>query len=233
MATPAYAIKIKDKNVAFLTQAGVFSTLDNVRGYIASIEGWLWGHANANLTSRLDAIKKDTQFKHMMSQPAHGAAPGGMLPFMRKLDHIAYDIKDAAGNEYECTAITANVAKALDTSNNAVRDDLDGLINTFMERSEGDGAAPIQTIVHLPPPNATYRIDRENLSAAPAPRYWTYRIQVGTATYGGILMQTKVQFALASVQNALRSSLASSAPDTAGFYVRLSAPQWLTDILNA
>ena len=233
MATPAYAVKVKDKNVAFLTQAGVFSTLDNVRGYIASIEGWLWGHANANLTSRLDAIKKDPQFKHMMNQPAHGAAPGGMLPFMRKLDHIAYDIKDAAGNEYECTAVSLNVAKALDTSSGAVRDALGGLIDRFMERSEGDGATPTHTIVHLPPPDTTYRIDRESLSAIPAPRYWTYRIQVGGATYGGIEMQSKVLFTLASVQTALRSSMASSAPTIAGFYVRLSAPQWLTDILNA
>jgi hypothetical protein len=233
MATPALAVKIKEKNVPFLTQTGVFNNLDNVRGYIASIEGWLWGHANADLSGRLNAIKGDAGFKHIMNQGGHGAVPGGMIPYMRRLDHIAYDIKDAARNEYECTAVTANVAKDLDTSNNAVRDDLGGLIATFMERSEGDGAIPIQTIVHLPAPNSTYRIDRENLSANPAPRYWTYRIQVGTATYGGILMQTKVLFTLASVQNALRSSLASSAPNTAGFYVRLSAPQWLTDILNA
>jgi hypothetical protein len=233
MATPAFAVKIKEKNVPFLTQAGAFNTLDNVRGYIASIEGWLWGHANANLRGRLDAIKNDNGFKHIMNPGGHGAAPGGLLPFMRRLDHIAYDIKDAAGNEYECTPITLNVAKNLDTSNGATRDALGGLIDRFMEKSENDGAAPTHTIVHLQPPDATYRIDRESLSAIPAPRYWTYRIQVGGSTHGGIEMQSKVVFTLASVQAALRSSLASSAPNAAGFYVRLSAPQWLTDILNA
>src|SRR6266702_3358963 len=231
MATPAFAVKIKEKNVPFLTQ-GHGTNLDNVRGYIASIEGWLWGKGNADLTNRLNAVKNDGTFKNFMKVPA-GAAPPGLKPFMLRLDHIAYDIKDAAGNEYECTPITANVAKTLHPSNNEIRNAFDGLINTFMVRSEGDGAAPIQTIVHLPPPNKTYRIDRENLSALPAPRSWTYRIQAGEQTYGGILLQTKILFTLTSVQAALRSSLASSAPGLAGFYVRLSAPQWLTDIVNA
>lgn len=231
MATPAFAVKVKEKNVPFLTQ-GHGTTLDNVRGYIASIEGYLWGKANAGLTNRLNAIKNDATFKNFMKVP-NGAAPPGLRPYLLKLDHIAYDIKDAAGNEYECTAVTANVNKALDNSNNGIRTAFDGLINTFMIRSEADSAAPIQTIVHLPPPNKTYRIDRENLSALPAPRFWTYRIQAGEQTYGGILLQSRVLFTLASVHAALSASLNSSAPGQAGVYVRLSAPQWLTDIINA
>lgn len=233
MATPAFAVKIKEKNTPFLTQTPG-RTLDNVLGYIASIEGWLWGHADPNLSNRLNAIKNDAQFKNFMKQPGTTVAPGGLLPFMRRLDHIAFDIKEAAGNDYEVNApVTANVAKVLDQSNGGIRDTFTGLIGTFMERYQGDGAAPIQTIVHLPPPNKTYRIDRENLSALPAPRYWTYRIQAGELTYGGILMQSNVTFTLAAVQGALRTSLASSAPGQNGIYVRLSAPQWLTDIVNA
>jgi hypothetical protein len=231
MATPALAVKIKEKNVPFLIQ-GHGITLDNVRGYIASIEGWLWGKANAAITNRLNAIKNDGTFKNFMKTTV-GPAPNAMRPFLLKLDHIAYDIKDAAGNEHECTPLAVNVPKNLHPSNNEMRNAFDGLINTFMVTSEADSAAPIQTIVHLPPPNKTYRIDRENLSALPAPRYWTYRIQAGEQTYGGILLQSRVLFTLTSVQAALRSSLASSAPGLVGSYVRLSAPQWLTEIVNA
>jgi hypothetical protein len=233
MASPAFAVKIKEKNTPFLTQTPG-RTLDNVNGYIASIEGWLWGHPDASITNRLDAIKNDVQFKNFMKLAGHTQAPIGLRPFMLRLDHIAYDIKDAAGNEYECSMpITANVAKTLSNSNNEIRAAFDGLIGRFVERNQGDDAAGIQTVVHLDPPNKTYRIDRENLSALPAPRYWTYRIQAGELTYGGMLMQSKVLFSVPAVQGALRASLATSAPGQNGIYVRVSAPQWLTDILNA
>jgi hypothetical protein len=231
MATPASAVKIKDKNVPFLVQ-GNNNTLDNVRGYLASIEGWLWGHQDAAITNRLNAIKNDAQFKNFM-KPQFGAVPQGMRRFLLKLDHIAYDIKEAAGNEYECTPMTQNEGKTLSTSNAQLRTDLNGLIDIFPENSQGDGAAQTQTIVQLPSPNKTYRIDREQLSNPPAPRFWTYRIQVGSSTYGGIYMQSNICFTLVSVRNALRNSLNSSAPDQNGFYVRLSAPQWLTDIVSA
>lgn len=233
MATPAFAVKIKEKNTPFLTQTPG-RILNNVLGYIASIEGWLWGHPDAGISNRLNAVKNNAQYKNFMNQAGTTAAPAGLRPFMLRLDHIAYDIKETAGNEYECNApVSANVAKGLDQSNGGIRDAFNGLIGTFVERYQGDGAAAIQTVVHLPPPNKTYRIDRENLSALPAPRYWTYRVQAGDLTYAGMLMQSNVTFTVAAVQGALRTSLASSAPGQAGVYVRLSAPQWLTDIVNA
>ena len=68
MATPAFAVKIKEKNVPFLTQ-GHGTTLDNVRGYIASIEGWLWGKANNDITNRLNAIKNDGTFSLNFADP--------------------------------------------------------------------------------------------------------------------------------------------------------------------
>jgi hypothetical protein len=230
MATPAFAVKIKEKNVPFLSQ-GHNNTLDNVRGYIASIEGWLWGKQNAAIANRLNAIKNDAQFKNFM-KPQFGAVPQGMRRFILQLDHIAYDIKAASGNEYECTPVIQNEAKTLSTSNAQLRTDLGGLIDIFSEHSQNDGAAQTQTIVQLPPPNKTYRIDREQLSNPPAPRYWTYRIQVGSSTYGGIYMQSNICFTLVSVRNALRTSLNSSGPDQNAIYVRLSAPQWLTDIVG-
>jgi len=231
MATPAFAVRIQLKSVPFLTQAPG-NTLDNVRGYIASLEGWLWGKGNHAIETRLNAIKNDVQFKNLMKNP-HGPATLALRPFMLKLDRIAYDIKEVVGNEYECTPITVNVAKPLDVSNGEGRATLQGLIAVFQENYQGDGAAGIQTVVNLPKPNSTYRIDRENLSLPPVPRYWTYRVQVVTNTYGGMLMQSNITFTLASVRAALNSSLASSAPGLAGVYIRLSAPQWLTDIVNA
>jgi len=229
MATPAFAVKIKDKNVPFLIQG--HNTYDNVRGYITSIEGWLWGKQNAGITNRLNAIKNDPTFKNLMKN--QGQVTAQMRPFILKLDHIAFDIKALANNDYECTPITLTVAKTLSTSNAQLRSDLGGLIDIFPENSQNDTAAQTQTIVHLPSPNKTYRIDREQLSDLPSPRYWTYRIQVGSSTYGGIYMQSNITFTLASVRNALRTSLSSSGPDQNAVYVRLSAPQWLTDIMNA
>src|SRR5277367_3570448 len=167
MATPAFAVKIKEKNVPFLIQG--HNTLDNVRGYIASIEGWLWGKQNVALTNRLNAIKNDATFKNLM-KPQFGAVPQGMRRFILQLDHIAYDIKAAANNEYECTPVTQNVAKTLSTSNAQLRSDLGGLIDIFPENSQNDSASQTQTIVQLPSPNKTYRIDREQLSDPPAPR---------------------------------------------------------------
>lgn len=134
MATPAFAIKIKDKNVPFLTQ-GHNNTLDNVRGYITSIDAWLWGHQNAGITNRLNAIKNDSTFKNLM-KPQFGAVPQNMRKFILQLDHIAYDIKVAAGNEYECTPVTQNEAKTLSTSNAQMRTDLGGLIDIFPENSQ-------------------------------------------------------------------------------------------------
>jgi hypothetical protein len=233
MATPSLAVKIKEKNTPFLTQTPG-RILNNVLGYIASIEGWLWGHPDAGITNRLNAIKNDAQYKNLMKQPGTSAAPPAMRPFMLRLDRIAYDIKEASGNEYECSIpISANIAKVLDQSNGGIRASFNGLIGTFVENYQGDGAAGIQTVVHLPHPNTTYRIDRETLSALPAPRYWTYRIQAGALTYGGMEMQSNVLFTVAAVQGALRASLTSSTPGQNGVYVRLSAPPWLTDIVNA
>ncbi|HMD20900.1 MAG TPA: hypothetical protein VKH40_11285 [Alloacidobacterium sp.] len=230
MATPTQAIKIKEKNVPFLIQAN--QTFDNVRRYITSIEGWLWGNQNVGIANRLSAIQNDPQFKNLMKTQA-GPVPQGMRQFILRLDHIAYDIKVAAHNQYECTPATANETKTLSTSNAQLRNNLDGLINIFPENSQNDGAAQTQTIVQLPSPNKTYRIDREQLSNPPAPRFWTYRIQVGTSTYGGIYMQSNICFTLISVRNALRTSLNSSSPDGNPVYVKLNAPQWLTDIVNA
>jgi hypothetical protein len=89
-------------------------------------------------------------------------------------------------------------------------------------------------------PQTTFRIDRENVSALPAPRYWTYRLQNGTAVNGGILMETGITFRLADVLLAFTSSNQSVAlaaqgqPNVAtGFYVQLSAPEWLRRIATA
>lgn len=233
MATPAFAVKIKERNTPFLTQPGAAPMVINVQGYIASIEGWLWGKAHADLSNRLDAIKSNPTFKNFMKNG--GAIPAPLRPFLLQLDHIAYDIKAATGNEYECTPQTANVNKALDTSSAQIRSMLGQVIDLCTPQSESDSATPTHTIAALPPPQSTYRIDRESISPPPAlPRYWTYRIQAGSPTYGGILLQTGVRFTLISVRNALRASLATSSPDVdQGVYVRLTAPAWLNAIVTA
>lgn len=233
MATPAFAIKIKERNAPFLTQPAAAPLINNVQGYITSIEGWLWGKNEPGLAGRLNAIKNDNQFKTYMK--GAGAAPANMRTFLLRLDHIAYDIKSAAGNEYECTPVTANVNKKLDNSSATVRDLLGQVIDVCTLQSENENATPTHTIASLPPPNSTYRIDRESITPLPAsPRYWTYRIQAGSPTYGGILLQAGVRFNLISVRNALRASLATSSPSVAqGIYVQLSAPAWLNAILSA
>jgi hypothetical protein len=231
MGTASNAIPIKNRNAAFLSP-GLGTSLADVRGYIASIEGYLWGHADPGLTARVNAVKNDAQFKNLMKS-TNPFAQATLRPFMLKLDRIAYDIKKAAGNEYECAAVTANVPKSLDVSNDSMRGDFGTLIDMCTLRTESESATPIHTIVNLPPPKTTCRIDRESQSALPAPRFWTFRLQAGTKTYGGILLQSNVLFSLNAVRTAMRSSVASSAPAVAGFYVQLSAPPWLTAILTA
>jgi len=232
MATPAFAIKIKERNAPFLTQ-GPVPLITNVQGYIASIEGWLWGKDHPDLVNRLNAIKNDNQFKTFMK--GAGAAPPNMRPFLLRLDHIAYDIKSAAGNEYECTPVTANVNKKLDNSSATVRGLLDQVIDLCTLQSESENATPTHTVASLPQPNSTYRIDRESISPPPGtPRYWTYRIQAGAPTYGGILLQAGVRFTLVSVRSALRASLATSSPSVVqGIYVQLTAPAWVNAIVSA
>jgi hypothetical protein len=135
---------------------------------------------------------------------------------------------------------TDNVPKNLTRTTANDRDLLDDVILLFQENSCAANEAAIQTVAHLPPPNATYRIDRENVSAAPAPRYWTYRLQIGGDVNGGILMEADVVFRLADVRSALTNSNRSVAlraarePNIAGGnYVRLSAPAWLRGIMAA
>lgn len=252
MVVAADAVKIQRRTVPFLTVAPF--TAASVRGYVASIEGYLWGKndgASPALRVRLDAVKTHPGFVHWLAQrETHATAWAAcnlddalVMPLrtcLLQLDHIALDIKTAAGNPYLCTPITANVARDLTRTSQAHRDMLDDVIDLFAASSCADGEAPIQTVAHLPPPNTTFRIDRENLSAAPAPRYWTFRLQNGAATNGGILMETGVNFRIDDLRAAWRSSLASVAiaaqgqPGVAtGHYVRCSAPAWLRQIVAA
>ncbi|HEU0301212.1 MAG TPA: hypothetical protein VFR37_17235 [Longimicrobium sp.] len=252
MPNASPAVKIRLSNVDFLT-INPFSAA-NVRGYIASIEGYLWGKTDgvsAGYRNRLDAVKNDGELKRWLGERDSGAeawAPhnvddGGMAlvrPLLLQLDHIAFDIKNTSGDPYLCTPITANVPKQLTCTTQSVRDNLNSVINLFNENSCVANQAPIQTVVHLPPPNTTFRIDRENLSAPPAPRYWTYRLQNGGDTNGGILMEIDIDFSIDALRAVWRTSLQSvplripGAPALGnGNYVRCSAPAWLRSIVTA
>jgi hypothetical protein len=162
------------------------------------------------------------------------------LEQLQQLDHIALDIKEAALHAYLCTPVLANVPKQLTKTNAADRALLDDVISSFSETSCAVNQAAIQTVAHLPAPQTTYRIDRENLSAAPAPRYWTYRLQIGGNVNGGILMETGISFKLADLKDAFTASnrsvplLTQGQPALGtGHYVRVSAPDWLREIVAA
>ena len=261
LASPAVKVQFNivpfltaDNGVAFGSNvaSGAVSAAD-VRGYIASIEGYLWRKADgasAGLRVRLDAVKADGGLKHWLGQrdtPATAYAPlpmgalgPGVLGPLRTLDHIALDLKDAAGHTYHCAPIPANVAKLLDKVSGAERQLLQDTVALFTVTSCANGEAPIQTVCHLPPPQSTYRIDREQLSAAPAPRYWTYRLQKGGEANAGIELETGVDFVLADIRQAFNHSLASvplkaqgQVAQAQGSYRRLSAPAWLRAILAA
>jgi hypothetical protein len=255
-------VKIQNNNIPFLTCPGGVhfganlstgsASAAQIRGYIASIEGYLW-HKNDGVADgfrdRLQTIKDDQQLKHWLNQrdtPHTAYVPVPMtiglaiLTQLRQLDHIALDIKEAAGHAYLCTPVTQNVARTLTRTTNSERAFLATAINRFEEDSCAPNQAPIQTVAHEDPPNTTYRIDRENLSTVGTTQYWTYRLQSGGNVHGGILMEVNVSFPIAQLQQAFTNSLQSTpvkAPNQSananGFYVQISAPQWLRDIIAA
>lgn len=252
MSIDSPAIKIQQRSVPFLTQAAAVQPAQ-IRGYVNSLTGYCWGKADgatAALKARVDAVTSDHGFMTWLNArdtPTTAYAPTNtaghpLIALLLRLDHVAYDIKEAANRDHGhlCTPVTANVAKTLTRVSAGDRDMLGDVIDLFADNSCDPGEAPIQTVASLPPPNRTYRIDRENVSAAPAPRYWTYRLQIGGAVNGGILMETGIVFDIAAVRAAFTASRdsvdlkAAGQPGTAaGHFVRLSAPQWLRDILAA
>ena len=234
-------IAVQQSSVPFLTQSQFISNV-MVKAYLYSIDSHLQGKGGVGYTAlgtALDTIRNNTQMKNVLdaaNNPAIGrnAAPGGVRPLLLSLDKIAYKLKGLAGHQFYVQAVTANVPKTLSTTNSEMRDVFTDLIGQFNEFHQGDGAAATQTLVNAPPPNTTWRIDRESLSAGPGTRYWTYRIQAGSKTFGGIEMQCNVYFKILDVRAALTTSLNSTLTGHApSRYVRLTAPQWLTDILNA
>lgn len=263
MSITSPAVKVQFNNVPFITadvgvnfganaSTGTVSAAD-VRGYIASIEGYLWRKTDgvsAGLRTRLNAVKSDGGLKFWLGQrdttataylPVPVGALGvGTLGALRKLDHIALDLKAAAGNTYYCTPDADNVTKLLDRVSGAERALLQNAVALFNITSCAENEAPIQTVCQLAPPESTNRIDREQISGAPAPRYWTYRLQKGGEANAGILMETGIDFVLADIRQAFLDSLASvplrvqgQVAKANGFYRRLSAPAWLRAILAA
>jgi hypothetical protein len=261
MAITADAVRIKNNDVAFLTcpageQFMGGATTGNVsaaqvRGYIASIKGYLWNRHDAAsnaLRARLDAVETDLQLKHWLSLYAiDGTAwnevavtsPAVPSQQLRLLDHIALDLKEAAGHAYLCTPLTQNVVKTLNKPNQALRTDLAAVIALFNENSQNAAAAPIQTVAG--PLNGSQRIDREQLTNG---THWTYRLQADTlivgGTYGGILMQVDIDFDIAALRTAFTTSMNSvplRAPGQVataqGFYVQVDAPAWLAAIVAA
>jgi hypothetical protein len=252
MAVTADAVRTQNRDVPFLSVAPFSAAA--VRGYVASIEGYLWRKNDGvapGLRERLGTIKADGAFRHFLGQRENDDTawvPSNLddaqvMPLrtrLLQLDHIALDIKSAAGQTYLCTPVTVNVPKDLTRTTQDDRALLSEVIGLFKDSSCADGEADTQTVANLPAPQKTYRIDREKLSAAPAPRYWTYRLQKGGETNGGILMETGVDFVIADLRAAFLSSLQSVAlkaqgqPGIAtGHYVRCSAPDWLRRIVAA
>jgi hypothetical protein len=239
--TAGQLIAVQQASVPFLTQSPFISNI-MVKAYLYSIDSQLQGKggvAYTALVTSLDTIRNNGLMKNLLTaagNPTTGAnaAPGGIRPLLLSLDKIAYQLKGLAGHQFYTQAVSANVTKTLSTTNAEMRGVFTNLIGQFNECYQGDGAAATQTIVHAPPPNTTWRIDRESLSAGPGTRYWTYRIQAGSATFGGMEMQCNVYFKILDVRAALTTSLNSTLTGQGpARYVRLTAPQWLTDILNA
>jgi hypothetical protein len=200
------------------------------------------------MRGRLTNVETNLQLRHWLGQyatPQTAWTPVALtdhgLPIqqLKQLDHIALDLKDAAGHPYLCTPQTQQVQKQLNKLTNAVRGELEEVINLFNENSQTAGAAARQTVAG--PLRGSQRIDREELTNG---THWTYRLQADTlvagGTHGGILMQVDVAFVLADLRQAFTDSMRSvplRAPNAQtvaqGFYVQIDAPAWLTGILAA
>ncbi|MGA7236361.1 MAG: hypothetical protein WBY44_11820 [Bryobacteraceae bacterium] len=229
-------VSVQQSSTPFITQSPFISN-QMAKLYFNSIDSYLQGKAGGGYTTLVtcvDNIRNNGIMKAVFTGLAGNPCGPAARPYLLRLDKVAYEIKALAGHQVYVQPVTGATNRTLSTTNAEVREVFAGLIDRFPESYQGDGAAATQTIVHAQPPNSTYRIDRESLSAAPAPRYWTYRIQAGSPTYGGIEMESNIYFKVVDVRAALIASLNSTLTGHGpARYVRLSAPQWLRDILAA
>jgi hypothetical protein len=131
--------------VPFLTQGATVSPAE-VRGYIASIDGFLWGKVDgvsAVYRNRLLALKTDATLSQWLNANdtiatayAHHNVVGhnAQLQLLR-LDRLALDVKETAGHEYLCTPSTVNVPRQLTRTSVATRALLAQVIALFNENS--------------------------------------------------------------------------------------------------
>jgi hypothetical protein len=238
---PSPLIAVQLSSTPFITQSAFISN-QQVKTYFNSVNSALQGKGGggyAQLLTCVANLKKNGNFKAVLAaadatSTASNPAGATVRPLLLRLDKVAYELKALANHQLYVQPATAAVNKTLSTSNGEVRDVFAGLITQFGESYQIDTAAATQTLVNAKPPNTTYRIDRESLSAQPAPRFWTYRIQAGGMTYGGIEMESCIHFRIVDVRAGLTASLNSTLTGQGpARYVRLSAPQWLRDILAA
>ncbi len=238
---PGQLISVQLSSTPFITQSAFISN-QLVKTYFNSVNSALQGKTGVGYGPSITCVgnlRKNGILKAVLAaadatSTSNNPAGAPVRPLLLRLDKIAYEIKALANHQFYVQPGTAAVNKTLSTSNAEVREVFAGLITQFGESYQNDTAAATQTLVNAKPPNSTYRIDRESLSALPAPRYWTYRIQAGGFTYGGIEMESCIHFRIVDVRAALTASLNSSLTGQGpARYVRLSAPQWLRDILAA
>lgn len=253
------AVRIQRSTVALLTcPAGLTFgttlttgrvTAADVRGYIASVEGYLWGHDQDDWRIRINAVKADAGLRHWLNQHAEDTMGSAhrqylltaldlpVLQQLRRLDRLALDIKADAGHPFRFTPVTENVARDLTRPTAPEKALLRDVIALFdIARCEAN-EQPIVTVCNLDPPNTTYRIDREQKNPHGGRDYWTYRLQKGAPTHGGVQMEVGVTFDPADLRDAFTDSLdsvplkAPGQPATAtGHYVRVSYPAWLREV---
>lgn len=220
------------------------------RGYIASVEGYLWGHDQGDWRVRMNAIKANAELKYWLGQrdtdtTAYVEHPvaGLVLPVvqqLRRVDKLILDMKAAAGQPFRFTPVTENIARDLTRPTTAEKDRLAEVIALFDIARCLANETPVVTVCSLSPPNTTYRIDREVLNPHDGRQYWTYRLQKGSPTHGGIQMEVGVTFPVADLREAFTDSLnsvplkaAGQSATATGFYVRVSYPTWLRQIEEA